>query len=201
MTCTKQTGVCAQLRGPQYIGCTSRPAKTRFSEHLGSATQQSQINTQKPVGVHFREAGHSHIDMVFLPIERVHTRDQFVLEARESYWIKQYKSVKNKPVSQIEHGLNLISYGVYPNCYLHLVFKIFGHYAWALLYSVLQLYCNQSYKNDTTTYQLFVYLMLSLFVYQSCDPNLSIIAISDLIMMILFIEIYCLHWTCFSMCD
>ena len=42
---------------------------------------------------------------VFLPIERVHTRDQFVLEARESYWIKQYKSVKNK---QIEHGLNLV---------------------------------------------------------------------------------------------
>ena len=85
-----------------------------YSEHLGSATQQCQVNTQKPVGVHFREAGHSHSDMVFLPIERVHTRDQFVLEARESYWIKQYKSVKNKPVNQIEHGLNLLSLGVYP---------------------------------------------------------------------------------------
>ena len=36
------------------------------------------------------------------------TRDQFVLEARESYWIKQYKSLKNKPVNQIEHGLNLV---------------------------------------------------------------------------------------------
>ena len=47
--------------------------------------------------------------MVFLPIERVHSRDQFVLEARESYWIKKYNSVKTKPVNQIEHGLNLIS--------------------------------------------------------------------------------------------
>ena len=88
VSCTKQTGVCAQLKGPQYIGCTSRPAKTRFSEHLGSVTQQCQLNTQKPVGVHFRGAGHSHSDMVLLPIERVQSRDQFVLEARESYWIK-----------------------------------------------------------------------------------------------------------------
>ena len=109
VSCTKQTGVCAQLKGPQYIGCTSRPAKTRFSEHLGSVTQQCQLNTQKPVGVHFRGAGHSHSDMVFLPIERVHSRDQFVLEARESYWIKKYNSVKTQPVNQIEHGLNLIS--------------------------------------------------------------------------------------------
>jgi hypothetical protein len=108
VTCTKQTAVCAQLRGPQYIGCTGRPAKTRFSEHLGSVTQQCQLNTQKPVGVHFRVAGHSHSDMVFLPIEKVHSRDKFVLEARESFWIKQYNSVKIKPVNQIEHGLNLI---------------------------------------------------------------------------------------------
>ena len=53
-------------------------------------------------------AGHSHNDMVFLPIEKVHSRDKFVLEARESFWIKQYNSVKIKPVNQIEHGLNLI---------------------------------------------------------------------------------------------
>jgi hypothetical protein len=109
VTCSKQTRMCAHLRGPQYIACTSRPAKTRFSEHLISATQQCQMNTQEPVEVHFRETGHSHSDLVVLSIERVHTRDQFVLEARESYWIKQYKSVKNKPVNKIEHGLNLIS--------------------------------------------------------------------------------------------
>ena len=62
----------------------------------------------------------------------------------------------------------------------------------ALLYSMLQLYCNQVLNNYTTD-QLLVYKLLSLIVYQNCDSNLSIIAISDLIMMILFIEIYCLH--------
>ena len=89
------------------MGYTSRPGKVRFSEHLGSATQQCQQDTQKPVGVHFRMAGHSHSDMVYLPIERVHTRDKFVFEARESFWIKQYNSVKIKAVNQIEARLNL----------------------------------------------------------------------------------------------
>ena len=35
ITCSKDTGLCAQLGGPQYIGCTERMLKTRFSEHVG----------------------------------------------------------------------------------------------------------------------------------------------------------------------
>ena len=107
VSCVKQTGECVRLKGPQYIGYTTRPGKTRFSEHIGSVIQACQSDTQKPVGVHYRLPGHSHSDMVFLPIERVHNRDKFVLEARESFWIKQYSSVKTKPVDQLEHGLNL----------------------------------------------------------------------------------------------
>ena len=87
VTCGKQSGECGQL-GPQYVGCTARAGKVRFSEHVGSATQPSQANTTKPVGEHFRSAGHSHADMKFLPIEQVRKRDRFVLEARESFWIK-----------------------------------------------------------------------------------------------------------------
>ena len=79
----------------------------RFSEHLGSAVQPSQADTVKPIGVHFRSAGHNHSDMCFLPVEKVRSKDRFVLEAREAYWIDQYKSVKNQPVDIIEHGLNL----------------------------------------------------------------------------------------------
>ena len=94
VTCAKQTGECGQL-GPQYVGCTGRVGKVRFSEHVGSATQPCQVDTTKPVGEHFRSAGHSHADMVFLPIEQVRVKDRFVLEARESYWIKNYDSVKN----------------------------------------------------------------------------------------------------------
>ena len=89
------------------MGCTTRPAKVRFGEHVGSVTQPSQANTNKPVGVHFRLPGHSHSDMVFLPIEKVRNKDKFVLEAREAYWIKKYDCIKTNPVGEIEHGLNL----------------------------------------------------------------------------------------------
>ena len=97
------------MGGPQYIGYTERPAKTRFSEHLGSATQQCQVNTSKPVGVHFRGAGHHHGHMTFLPIEKVRSKDKFVMEAREAFWIKKYDSVKMLGVETIEHGMNINS--------------------------------------------------------------------------------------------
>ena len=106
VTCAKQTGECGQL-GPQYVGCTERVGKVRFSEHVGSATQQCQVNTIKPVGVHFRLPGHSHREMVILPIEKVRSKDRFILEARESYWITKYSAVKVDEVGVIEHGLNL----------------------------------------------------------------------------------------------
>ena len=107
MTCKKDCGECVRCRGPQYVGCTERPLKTRFSEHLGSVTQPSQVNTSKPVGVHFRSAGHSHADMVVQPIEKVRSQDQFVLEARERFWIRKYQTVKTQAVEVVEHGLNL----------------------------------------------------------------------------------------------
>ena len=81
--------------------------QTRFSEHVGSATQYSQVGTSKPVGVHFRSTGHAHSDMVFLPFEKVKSKDRFILEAREAYWIKKYEAVKLQDVEVIEHGMNL----------------------------------------------------------------------------------------------
>ena len=107
VSCKKQSGECAKLGGPQYVGCTSRPGKVRFSEHIGSATQPSQVDTKKPVGAHFRLPGHSHGDMCFLPIERVASKDKFVLEAREDFWIEKYCGVKKETNEKIEHGLNL----------------------------------------------------------------------------------------------
>ena len=35
------------------------------------------------------------------------SKDRFVLEAREAYWIKKYKTVKAKAVDVIEHGMNM----------------------------------------------------------------------------------------------
>ena len=107
VSCVKSSGECARCKGPQYIGCTEREVKTRFSEHVGSVTQPSQANTSKPVGVHFRSAGHTHADMTVIPIENVRSKDRFVLEARERFWIKKYEAVKVHSVDIIEHGLNL----------------------------------------------------------------------------------------------
>ena len=66
-----------------------------IAEHFGSATQPSQENTTKPVGLHFRLPGHSHSDMAILPIERVRHQDRFILEAREKFWINKYQVVTN----------------------------------------------------------------------------------------------------------
>ena len=76
VSCGKDSGECARVGGPQYIGYTERPAKTRFSEHLGSATQQCHENTSKPVGVHFRAAGHHHGHMIIFPIGKVRSKDK-----------------------------------------------------------------------------------------------------------------------------
>ena len=71
------------------------------------STQPSQENIKKPVGVHFRSAGHSHADMVVQPIGKVRSKDKFVLEAREIFWIRKYQAVKTQTVEIVEHGLNL----------------------------------------------------------------------------------------------
>ena len=81
--------------------------KTRFGEHVGSATQTSQEITTNPVGVHFRAAGQTHCNMRVLPIEKVRSSERFVLEARESYWVNKYNSVKALPVDTMEHGMNM----------------------------------------------------------------------------------------------
>ena len=40
-------------------------------------------------------------------IEKVRSKDRFVLEAREAYWIKKYRVVKAKAVDVLEHGMNM----------------------------------------------------------------------------------------------
>ena len=96
---------------PTYVGeCGDGVTSSfthRFATHMGSATQQSQEDTSKPVGRHFRLPGHEpHSDLVMLPIEKS-GKDPFLRKARESFYIKKFKSLKLKSVSDIEHGLNL----------------------------------------------------------------------------------------------
>ena len=77
------------------------------SGHLGTATQNSQADTLKTVGRHFRLPGHeAHRDLVMLPIEIVSPKDPFLLRARESYNIWKFQTEKRMGIQDIEHGLN-----------------------------------------------------------------------------------------------
>ena len=69
-----------------------------WGEHKSSAKPLLQ-QTNKPIGKHFSEKGHEIHDMNFVVIEKVRSQNPFILKARESYWIKQYDSVR--------HGLNI----------------------------------------------------------------------------------------------
>ena len=75
---------------------------------MGTAIQNSQADTLKTVGRHFRLPGHEpHRDLVVLPIEIVSPRDPFLLRARESYNIRKFQTEKRMGILDIEHGLNL----------------------------------------------------------------------------------------------
>ena len=111
LLCEKDTGQCGKV-SPTYVGeCGDGDNSSfthRFATHMGSATQPGQSDTAKPVGRHFRMPGHEpHENLVMLPIERISDKEPFLRQARESYYIKKFKTQKILSVSEIEHGLNL----------------------------------------------------------------------------------------------
>ena len=101
--CKKNTGICARVK-PTYIGMCGEGESSSFTHrlggHMGTAVQNSQADTVKPVGKHFRLP-------VMLPIEIVIPRDPFLLRARESYNIWKFQTEKRMGICDIEHGLNL----------------------------------------------------------------------------------------------
>ena len=109
--CRKTTGPCAAL-SPTYIGITGEGEDSsfthRFAQHLGSATNPCQEDTNKPVGRHFRLPGHEPSrDMVMLPIELVQGGNIFLRRARETFNILKFRTEKQRGIGDIEHGLNL----------------------------------------------------------------------------------------------
>jgi hypothetical protein len=87
VTCQHGTGCCPSR--PQYIGMvgSTRPCRERCTEHRGSVSNHQ----DNAVGAHFNLPGHSLDDFTFQPIEKVRSRDPFVIKARESFWIKKYE--------------------------------------------------------------------------------------------------------------
>jgi hypothetical protein len=110
LRCMKTTGACARL-APTYIGITGEGERSSFThrleQHIGSATQPGQADTNKTVGHHFRLPGHvPHRDIVMLPLEVV-GGGLFMRRARERYYIGKLQAEKQHGVEEIEHGLNM----------------------------------------------------------------------------------------------
>ena len=110
LRCRKSTGACARL-SPIYIGITGEGEGScftrRMGQHIGSATQPGQADTQKTIGRHFRLPGHvAHRDMIMLPLEVVRG-DVFLQRARERFYINKFQTEKRLGVEEVEHGLNL----------------------------------------------------------------------------------------------
>ena len=107
VACVKSSGSCLHSH-PTYIGETGSTARARCAQHLGTTMQPCHQDTSKPVGRHFRLPGHvPHRDFLFLPFEKIHSKDIFVRKARECMWIKKCKTLKVRDVHNVEHGLNL----------------------------------------------------------------------------------------------
>ena len=55
--------------------------------------QKGQDQTTAPVGVHFRQPGHSIHDLEMIPIEKVRKEDTLLRKTRESYYIERLDTV------------------------------------------------------------------------------------------------------------
>ena len=64
----------------------TRPCRQRCTEHRGAVRNHFDTG----VGEHFNLPGHELANFNFLPFEKVRSRDPFVIEARESFWIEKY---------------------------------------------------------------------------------------------------------------
>ena len=87
VTCSHGAGQCLRKPG-QYVGKVgdTRPCRQRCTEHRGAVRNHWDTG----VGDHFNLPGHELAHFNFLPFEKVRSRDPFVIEARESFWIEQY---------------------------------------------------------------------------------------------------------------
>ena len=95
-TCEKGDKTCPSR--PQYCGETGQTAEERFCGHRNTIVQAYHQGTTIPVGEHFQLPGHSVSDLVFIPVEKIYSRNIFVRKARERYLINKY--------NLIDSGLN-----------------------------------------------------------------------------------------------
>ena len=83
---------CVDYPRCEYIGMTKRSFKLRFSEHRDYPKRDV---TSEPSGEHFTKAGHSVADLKGQVLEKVKSKDPFILKARESYLIQKFDTYRN----------------------------------------------------------------------------------------------------------
>ena len=88
--CTKVG--CKDFPKCEYIGKTKRSFKARYSEHRDYIKSD---NLDEASGLHFNKPGHSVSDMKEIVIEKVKSKDPFVLDQREHLFIKRFDTYKN----------------------------------------------------------------------------------------------------------
>ena len=86
---------CSDYPRCEYIGMTSRTFRERMGEHR-DYPKRDQL--AEPSGEHFNKRGHSVSDLKGQVLEKVRSKDPFVLRARESMLIKKFDTFR--------HGLN-----------------------------------------------------------------------------------------------
>ena len=88
--CAKEN--CSDYPRCEYIGMTSRSFKKRFSEHRDYPKRD--VLTE-PSGEHFTQRGHNVAHLRGQVLEKVKSRDPYVLRARESFLIKKFDTFNN----------------------------------------------------------------------------------------------------------
>ena len=82
---------CPDYPGCEYIGMTSRQFKKRMGEHRDYVKRD--VLTE-PAGEHFNQRGHTVADLKGQVIEKVRSKDPFIIRARESMLIQKFDSFR-----------------------------------------------------------------------------------------------------------
>ena len=80
---------CRKCR-KQYVGETQNPLHIRLNGHRNDIAHK---RTEKPVASHFNSPGHSLDDLRIAVLEVMRSFDESLRRRRESYWIKQLRSL------------------------------------------------------------------------------------------------------------
>ena len=88
--CIKEN--CSEYPRCEYVGKSTRAFSQRLSEHKYYVTSE---NLDQPSGRHFNSGSHTVAHLKGCVLERVRSRDKYVLHMRERYYIQKFDTFRN----------------------------------------------------------------------------------------------------------